>query len=51
MNWTTYIEAIGFHAPAWGQRWSKLTEVVPLTCNVSLHPFLISNSPSSVTHI
>jgi hypothetical protein len=38
-KWTTYIEAIGYHALAWGQRWSKLPEVVPLTCNFSLRPF------------
>jgi hypothetical protein len=30
-KWTTYIEAIGFHAPAWGLRWSKLPDLVPLT--------------------
>jgi hypothetical protein len=36
---TTYIEAIGFHAPAWGQRWSKFPKVVLVTCNFLLHPF------------
>jgi hypothetical protein len=32
----SYIEAIGFYASAWGQRWSKLSEVVSLTCNFLL---------------
>jgi hypothetical protein len=39
--WTTYIEAIGFYAPAWGQRWSKLPDVVPPTCNVLLRPIFL----------
>jgi hypothetical protein len=41
MKWTTYIEAIGFDAPAPGRRWSKLPEVVPTTCHFSLHPFFL----------
>jgi hypothetical protein len=32
----SYIEAIGFYASAWGQRWSKLFKVVSLTCNFLL---------------
>jgi hypothetical protein len=50
-EWTTYIEEIGFHAPAWCQRWSKLPKMVSLTRNFSLCPFLISNSHSSITRI
>jgi hypothetical protein len=33
----TYIEATGSHARAWAQMWSKLSEVVPTTCNLFLH--------------
>jgi hypothetical protein len=40
-----------FHAPAWGQRRSKLPQLVPLTCNLSRHPFFISDSHSSITCI
>jgi hypothetical protein len=58
MKWTTYIEAIGFHAPARGQRWSKFSEVVAPTCNFLLRPFSFlvvihlshaSNCHSSIT--
>jgi hypothetical protein len=46
--WTSHVQPtlkhilslrIGSHAQAWAQRWSKLSEVVPTTCNFSLHPF------------
>jgi hypothetical protein len=40
-----------FHAPPWGQRWSKLPQLVLLTCNFSHRPFFISNSHSSITCI
>jgi hypothetical protein len=49
--YTNMEEAIGFHTSAWGQKWSKLPEVVPPTCNFSLRPFFISNCHSSITHI
>jgi hypothetical protein len=32
------MKAIGFHAPAWGQMWYKLPEVVPPTYTFSLRP-------------
>jgi hypothetical protein len=35
----THIEATVSHALAWAQRWFKFSEVVPTTCNLSLHSF------------
>jgi hypothetical protein len=36
----THIEVTGSHARAYAQRWSKLSKVVPTTCNLSFHFFL-----------
>jgi hypothetical protein len=42
-----YIEATGLHA--WAQRCSMFSEMVPPTCNLSLHPFFFRNCNSSIT--
>jgi hypothetical protein len=44
----THIEATGSHARAWAQRWSKLSEVVLTTCNLSIRPFFLNFTSSII---